>query len=205
MKNSVSLLDIYNVLQTHHHHQSQIYADICRYLAEILNLKTVVVNNVNLDTKEIKLFVERYEVTGNRYVWEELIIIKIGKNYNYHFKPSYLLTDKTFKNPLPFSLFFKALSALGEYTNLNNYLLFDINNSYYISISADKLKVQDQTKRVTNIFIDSPEDLEMYHDYLSNIYVDTTNLPLWLQNECELIKKPKPVQMLKRMLKSFNN
>lgn len=205
MKNSVSLLDIYKVLQTHHHHKSQIYVDICRYLAKILNLKTVIVNTVNLDTKEINLFVERYETTGNRYVWEELIIIKIGKDYNYHFKPNYLLTDKTFKNPLPFSLFFRAFSALEEYTDLNNYLLFDINNNYYISISADKLKVQDQTKRVANISIDSPEDLEKYHDYLSNIYVDTTNLPLWLQNECELIKKSKPVQMLKRMLKNFNN
>ena len=83
MENSVSLLDIYNVLQTYHHHQSQIYADICRYLAEILNLKTVVVNSVNLNTKEINLFAERYEATGNRYVWEELIITKIDKSYNW--------------------------------------------------------------------------------------------------------------------------
>ena len=101
--------------------------------------------------------------------------------------------------------FFNELISLREYLLLNNYLIYDVSSLYYLSLSSDEIKISEKNRKVKRIPVSYSKDTSEYNDYLSHIYVDKTNLPLWLQEECELIKQPKSIQTLKRIWKSMSN
>lgn len=206
MEDTVNLLDIYNVLKRYHHHRDKIYANLCSLLAERLHYKIMLVKNVDLEKKGITFYAKKYEEVGDYDIWQELVLRKSGDAYLYRTKDgNNVKINCLFNNTFFLNYFFNELISLREYLLLNNYLIYDVSSLYYLSLSSDEIKISEKNRKVKRIPVSYSKDTSEYNDYLSHIYVDKTNLPLWLQEECELIKQPKSIQTLKRIWKSLSN
>lgn len=205
MNNSVSLLDIYNVLTEYHHRRNKIYANLCNHLAEKLDYKTILVKSFNLERQELVLYVKKHEDIGNYDNWQELVFKKQGEHYIYYLKASNTVTNNVLKNSFILDYFFTHLMSLEEYFLLNNYSLYDTKSLYYISLNSDEIKIKSGNQKMKKIPISHCHSDAFDNAYLSDIYVDMTNLPLWLQSECELIRQPKPLRLAKRLFNSLSN
>ena len=142
-----------------------------------------------IEKKEITFYAKKYEEVGDYDIWQELVLRKSGDAYLYRTKDgNNVKINCLFNNTFFLNCFFNELISLREYLLLNNYLIYDVRSLYYLSLSSDEIKISEKNRKVKRIPVSYSKDTSEYNDYLSHIYVDKTNLPLWLQEECELIK-----------------